>query len=429
MRLRHRLPPQSRLMQSIPSWVDPEALLAMQFGPDRYWRKRGGLLPATSVLTTTRSSVINLPDNAGVYQPLGNNVLPRTDRGLYGNGQVAALNENGNNPQSATGWATNGATITNAPDEGIFKPAYVASSGPSGMNDRRGTSATLSFDGSTTVAVKIRWGLGLADSGTVQAILSAGSNSLVRGTRGAVTIDSIAGGPVTVVSQSTRHMDLLWTPNATAAGNVRVGPYTTIMGGDIKLLGIDITNTPFVPAAWVSTGSPAPTLLASDIRAVQGVRPSNAQPEPFPGWEAAGLDDGFTVLVDFENRPRSATTRVVWALNTDANDRLYRLETTSAGTSLRGRGWGEDANEVLDTPLGILTGRNRVALRAVGGAMSIAQQGSGSLATGTVGHPVGLTRLFLGNNATTNASWDDWIYSIQITSPLSDDALLEWVNT
>lgn len=252
----------------IPPWVDPGALLAMQFGPDRYWRKRGGLLPATSVLTTTRSSGINLPNAAGVFQTLGDNTLPRTDRGLYANGQFV---------QSAVNW--------NAP-----------------------ANETISLGtGTFTLAV---WG--------------SGSIAVAAGTATGSGFGSASeGSPVTFA--------------LSGAGTVSL----TVTGSPDY---VSVTNTAFAPPA----ANPPGPVLASDIRAVQGVRPSNAQPEPFPGWEAAGLDDGYMITTAVNiDRLNSSVARTIAAIGANAQSKMHvyldtdnriKAQLLKLGPELRGNG-------------------------------------------------------------------------------------------
>lgn len=349
MRLRHKLPPQSRLMQSIPSWVAPEAVWASNFELGRYWRSGAGLRPATSVLATTRSSGINLPNTAGEYQSLGNNVLPRTDRGLYANGQFV---------QSAVNW--------DAP-----------------------ANETISLGtGTFTLAV---WGGG---SIAVAAGTAAGSGF------GTAT----DGSPVTFT--------------ISGAGTVSL----TVTGSPEY---VSVTNTSFAPPAPQPTG----TVLASDIRAVQGVRPSDSQAEPFAGWEAAGLDDGVTILLDFENRMRQASARQVVSLRDASNAVVAILDTSSTGSGFRlTAGGGSDTFPGSQTG-----GRSRAACRVMpDGAFALAQEGQGSVTTGTKASPINLasaTRLTVGNGPALGQPWNDWIYGLQICKPLSDAELLAWVNT
>lgn len=399
-------------LRVIYDWMRPEAVMAARLTgatPQCWLDAAGGPIAAADLLSTTRSSDINLPNTAGVYQTLGINTLPRTDRGLYANGQIAAFNVNGNNPQAGAGWATNSALVTPAPAENIFLPAYVASAG--GANDRHGCAADLVFNGSTTVAAKIRFDTGQDDSGLVNAILAAGGNSLVRGTRGAAAIESTSGGAITIVSQSARHMDLLWTPMATSAGNVRGGPYTDQIGKDIKLLGIDITNTPFIPDPWVSGFSP---LLASDIRGVQGVRP-DTNPEPFPGWQAAGLDSAFggkaIVTID---RLNAAAARFITGAGGDADNLTKLIFDTDNRFKLIVRKSGVD-EVALQTGAVSSTGDKTIEWRAKPGDYSIDATGvAGDTNASVETLPAGVTTLRIGSDFGALNPINGWIKELQI---------------
>lgn len=414
MRLRHRLPPQSRLVQSIPSWVDPGALLAMQFGPDRYWRKRGGLLPATSVLTTTRSSSINLPNAAGVYQTLGNDTLPRTDRGLYANGQITALNANGNNPQSATGWGDNGSPIiSNGPTVGgFFQSVYVASPDPVNMGTRRGTNAFAATAG-TEIFVKVRFGAGQNDSGNCRVYVSGVGNSILEGPRGTLAPISTASGTFTILTQSENEISFGFTPANTENLTVRGGPGAAFPGEDIRLDGID--NTDQITDAWVSTSSPAPTLLASDIRAAQGVRPSNSQPEPFPGWEAAGLDDAMAgkAVVNID-RLNASAARFITGAGVDADNLTKLIFDTDNRFKLIVRKSGVD-EVTLQTGAVAATGDKTIEWQAKPGDYAIAATGvAGDTDSDGATLPAGATTLRIGSNFGVLNPFNGWISEIQI---------------
>lgn len=327
-------------------WMQPDAIFTAHFAQGQYWLDDAkGPIAASSLLTTTRSSNIALPDSADVFQTLGNNVLPRTDRGLYANGQFV---------QSAANW--------NAP-----------------------ANETISL-GTGTFTLTV-WGSG---SIAVAAGTATGSGF------GAAS----EGSPVTFA--------------LSGAGTVSL----TVTGSPDY---VSVTNTAFAPPA----ANPAGPVFASDIRAVQGTRPSNAQPEPFPGWEAAGLDDGFSVLVDFENRFVNAITRDLITFSAEGGN-VVRINTPSTGVGLRTAVPGATAS----FPGGMVDRRSKVALRVLGsGAISMAQQGFGSLETRSGTFDVStLNRVSVGNTPSVISSWNDWIYGLQICPPLSDAALLEWVN-
>ncbi len=326
MRLRHRLPPQSRLMQSIPSWVDPNALLAMQFGPDRYWRKRGGLLPSTSVLATTRASGINIPNMAGVYQSLGINTLPRTDRGLNGNGQIAAMLADGNDLSQAT-WSDLGAVASEpltGERLGLFKRVRVASTGGASTGRRRQILPSLSalsyqvrvyYEAGSSARVRVR----IDDASAAGLVLTGNVGDLPATLSGSAGV--ISEGQNFSIGDGIYLYTCIFTPASAGAGAIGIGPDSSTAGEDVIALGIDVTDQ--ITDAWVSGFSP---LLASDIRAVQGVRP-DTNPEPVAGWEAAGLDNAFginaSVKIDRLNAASARTIAAVHGADEHNKVRLY----------------------------------------------------------------------------------------------------------
>jgi hypothetical protein len=245
---------------------------------------------------------------------------------------------------------------------------------------------------------------------------------------GAITVVAQVNSTFVLISQTTMEAQFVFMPTVGAAWTLRVGPGTTDTSKDIRLDGVDITNIPFVSDAWVSTTSPAATLLASDIRVVPGLRPSNGEPEPFPGWETAGFDAGFSVLLDFKNRFVAAARRIPVSLY-GAGPLNVSLETTGAGTNFLLRGNDGVLNATFSAPGGQTGGRSRVAYRvAAGGAAAIAQTGAGVVSAGSIGVPTTLQRVSLGNSSILTTPWNDWIYGLQISAPLSDVQMLDWVN-
>lgn len=404
-------------------WWHEEALLAADFVNGRFMRG-GTEMVATGLFTTTRSSGINLPDAEGVFQQLGNNGLPRTDRGLYVNGQIAALNANGNNPQSSTGWDNEGSpVVTSGPTvAGLFQSVYIKSGG--NVNDFRRINLG-SLPQNAPIGIKVRFGPGIVPTNFVRIRIG---NSTAEGPPGAIIVTAQVNSTFVLVSQTTMEARFVFTPTVGAAWTLRVGPGTTDTSKDVRLDGVEVTNIPFVSDAWVSTTSPAATMLASDIRTVQDIRPSNGLPEPFPGWEAAGLDDGFSVLLDFENRFLYAARRFPVSLY-DGGAINVRLETNANGQNFILRGNDGMNNTTLTAPGGQTGGRSRAAFRvSVGGEAVIAQMGSGAVASGTIGVPTALKHLVIGNNPTLQEAWNDWIYGLQICPPLSDVQLVDWVS-
>jgi hypothetical protein len=326
-------------------WWHPDACLALDFRAGRY-RCGGADLAGSAALSVVRSSSIRLFDAAGHLVERGPDELPRTDRGLYANGQFI---------QSAANW--------NAPaDETV-------------------TLGTGTF----TLAV---WGSG---SVTVAAGTAAGTGF------GAAS----AGSPVTFA--------------ISGAGTVSL-----TVGGSPSY--VSLTNTGFAPPA----PQPPGTVLASDIRTVQGVRPSNGQAEPFPGWEAAGLDDGFTILIELETRVRNAATRrpLIFAGGTGA----FRLETGTAGTGFRVYSSDGTLDGTTNFQGGLAGGPSRAAVRAQGSEIATARRGYDSVSKAARGFVQQPQSLFIGNQSNLAAPWNDWLCPVQICPPLADAKLLEWVN-
>lgn len=341
-----QLPPFN--LRVIYPWMYPDAVFAAKFEDEgEYWLDAaGGPLAASSLISTTRSSGIILPDSAGVYQTLGVNTLPRTDRGLYANGQFI---------QSAANW--------NAP-----------------ANE----TVTLGT-GTFTLAV---WG--------------AGSVAVAAGTAAGTGF-----GPASAASPVTFTLS--------GAGTVSL----TVTGSPSH---VSLTNTGFAPPA----PQPPGTILASDIRTVEGVRPSNGQAEPFPGWEAAGLDNGFTILIELEMRVRNTATRrpLVFAGGTGA----FRLETGTAGTGFRVYSSDGTLAGHTNFQVGLTGGPSRAAVRVQGSETATARPGYDSVKKAVRGFVQQPQSLFIGNQPSLAAPWNDWLYGLQICPPLSDAQLLEWVN-
>lgn len=398
-------------------WMQPDAVFAASFPRGEYWLDAaGGPIAASSLLTTTRSSGINLPNAEGVFQTLGNDTLPRTDRGLYANGQIAALNANGNNPQSGTGWNNVSSASSNGPlVDGFFNSVYVASNG----NTSGGRQANpISVQAGVPVGIKMFFRPGIEDSGGVFFFvqLAPGVFSSAQGPRGAASVVNSSAGPLVIVSQFPTHIFAIWTPNATlTTASVRGGPFSNEATRDILLLGIDVTNTPFIPEALVSTGSPAPTLLASDIRAVQGVRPSNSQSEPFPGWEAAGLDDAVAgkAVVNID-RLNASAARFITGAGVDA-DNLWRLIfDTDNRFKMVVRKSGVD-EVTLQTGAVAATGDKTIEWQAKPGDYAIAATGvAGDTDSDGATLPAGATTLRVGSNFGALTPFNGWISEIQI---------------
>jgi hypothetical protein len=304
-----------------PSWALPDAALALDFKNNRYWRRQGGLLPEASIFSVTRASGINLPDSAGVYQTLGNNTLPRTDRGLYVNGQftniVARLNPTvaqcpvrgnvtdaagfggfGNSirfPGGVDAFAYQQPTIANGVAFACTFLVFMEDGNPPAFASATATNSNNTFaivvNGSTTGVSPL--------------------NYVVRGIGGGAYIVSATG---TTPASGTTFGIVQYGTNQNRA--FRVCSYVLVTGSVVP---------PPIPGSSDTGGA---TLLASDIRAVQGVRPSNSQPEPFPGWEAAGLDNAFGILASVNiDRLSAANNRTIFQAGS-ANE-FARLDFTT----------------------------------------------------------------------------------------------------
>lgn len=421
-------------MLSRPSWAHPLAVYADDYERGEYWRSQGGLVSPAGQLSTTRSFGINLPDAAGVYQALGVNTLPRTDRGLYANGQF-----------------TNKITANNL-TPGLVTPVGVSAFnalGLTGVSAGHGGGASTGLFGIVDDAAALTAaGLANISNGRAYSISlggAVGSAFMIFGpavgntnphswgmwarcTGANATLRMVGGGSYGTVSlepsanyQFVKFED--FTPDATAQFRPQI-PF----GGTLLIAGVQLLESRFIPDARMATPGASATLLASDIRAVQGVRPSNGQPEPFPGWEAAGLDDGVTILLDFENRMRQSSSRTAVSLTDASNATVAILNTSSAGTSFRlTAGGGSDTFPGSQTG-----GRSRAACRVMpDGAFALAQEGQGSVTTGTKASPVNLAsaaRLTIGNGPALSQPWNDWIYELQVCEPLTNEQLLAWVN-
>lgn len=403
-------------LRVIYDWMRPEAVMAARLTgatPQCWLDAAGGPIAAGSLFTTTRASGINLPDAAGVYQTLGINTLPRTDRGLYANGQVTALNQNGNNPQSSTGWSNTSATSTNGPTiDGFFQSAYVTSTGNAGGGRN---AAGLSVESGKTYGIKAFFSAGQNDSGEISLIAQTtpGTISRITGVRGAATVVVQSAGTLVIVSQSATHIFALWTPNSTlTTALVRVGPFTDQIGKDILLPGIDTTDQ--ITDAWVSTSSPAPTLLASDIRGVQGIRP-DTNPEPFPGWEAAGLDSAFggknIVTID---RLNAAAARFIAGAGVDADNLTKLIFDTDNRFKLIVRKSGVD-EVALQTGAVASTGDKTIEWQAKPGDYGINATGvAGDTDSDAETLPTGATTLRIGSDFGVLNPFNGWIKELQI---------------
>lgn len=406
-------------------WMHPAAVLATRFesdlsGPDEYWLDAaGGPLAATSLLSISRSSPIILRDKAGIYQVRGTNEFPRTDAGLLCNGQYTRLNTDQNfNPTDTTGLVSRNSAALDIVARSSWPSSVEAAFVSSPLRDLTVTSALrvtcpgsvvnegVTFFGTLPMNTDgIASAFVFVESGATPLIgLSATAQVL----SGQEVLDGFERTINPVASSAARAMAIATNHNVAAAASVFWVVLADLKAGTFA--------TP--PIAHPTT-----TTLASDIRTIQGVRPSNGQPEPFPGWEAAGLDAGFTILIDLENRFRNAATRRFLAFSGGSGG--FRIETTTSGTQFRVYSSDTTLSGLTGFPGGQRGARSRAAVRAQGTTITTAQQGSGSVNSDTRGFIQYPQELLIGGSP----EWNDLGYGLQICPPLPDAELLAWTNT
>ena len=414
-------------------WWHPRAQFALDFEAGRFMLGGEAGSP-DALLTTTRSSPINLPNSGGIYQPLGNNSLPRTDRWLYANGQFTnKITANNLTPGLVTPVGFSAFNALGLTGVSAGRTAGGASPGLFGIVDDAAALAAAglaNISNGRAYSISLGGAVGSAFMIFEPAVGNTNPHSWgmwARCTGANATLRMVGGGSYgTVLLEPSANYQFVkfenFTPDATAQFRPQI-PF----GGTLLIAGMQLLESRFIPDARMATpGSPA--LLASDIRAVKGTRPSNGQPEPFLGWEAAGLDNGFTVLMDFENRMRQASPRHVVSLTDASNAAVVVLNTSSSGDN-----FSLTAGGTSDSfPGGQTGGRSRVACRVMpDGAFALAQEGQGSATTGTKASSVNLAstaRLTIGNRPSLDRPWDDWVYELQVCKPLTNEQLLAWVN-
>lgn len=391
-------------------WMQHDAVFAAHFAQGQYWVDDAkGPIAASSLLTTTRSSGIVLPDSAGVFQALGNNVLPRTDRGLYVNKQFTNLVSR-KNPTVAQ---------------------LVSASGPvTNADGFAGQSNSLRFEGGSTA----RWayltptisnGVPFAASFLIQ--MEDGNAPAFGNATGnhadnsfAIVVNSGTISPLTYVTEelSAGIYKVSVTGTTPASGaNFGVVYFAANQDRSFRVCGYQLFAGTFVPETLVpgSSDTGGPTLMASDIRAAQGTRPSNAQPEPFPGWEAAGLDDAVAgkAVVNID-RLNASAARFIAGSGVDA-DNLWRLIfDTDNRFKLIVRKSGVD-EVALQTGAVASTGDKTVEWQAKPGDYAIAATGvAGDTDSDGATLPAGATTLRVGSDFGVLDPFNGWVSEIQI---------------
>jgi hypothetical protein len=406
--------------------VNPLAVYADDYTRGLHWRRQGGNTTPAGQLAVTRASGIFLPDSAGAVRTLGNNALPRTDRGLYANGQVASKTTARNNNLPALVTPTDSASFVAATSGiGVLSASTVAGAlygivdltaevEAAGLAEPVGNGRVFCIDntaGASNAQVLFSGAVGNTNGHTVQVFVK-GTGNMAYGL-------SSGFGPTFSVPADWTRLSKQQTP---VAGTNVFGLYAA-PGAVVYFILFAMAETSFLPDPVLL--SPSYTLFASDIRAVQGIRPSNGQPEPFPGWEAAGLDDGFTFLLRHEGRFRAASNRRLAGINGSSG--FTRIETSSNGLQFRVAG-SDGTNNSIRANGDIAGGPMLSAFTMLSdGSVSLARSGVGIVSSGTIPYPVSPETLSVGATISINP-WNDWIYELQVCKPLSNAELLAWVN-
>lgn len=393
-------------------WMQLDAIFAAHFKQGQYWLDDAkGPIAASSLLTTTRSSGINLPNAAGVFQAHGNNTLPRTDRGLYVNGQITNLLGRSNPTVAQIPSVTN---IVDGPGFAGFPHSIYYGGGMGGSDSRYLRTENNAVNGQPYTASVLAqmldgnppvFGSATPNNAANTFFLHVGSNS--------------ASPPDYIVEQVGAD---IWKVIAKGTFVVDGGVYGVYQGSNnqpraFNLCGLqcfigDVSPAAIVPGIGETGG---PTLLASDIRAVQGVRPSNAQSEPFPGWEAAGLDSAFggknIVAID---RLNAAEPRFITGAGVDANNLTKMIFDTDNRFKLIVRKSGVD-EVTLQTGAVAATGDKTIEWQAKPGDYAIAATGvAGDTDSDGATLPAGATTLRVGSDFGVLNPFNGWISELQI---------------
>ncbi|HUD52149.1 hypothetical protein [Parvibaculum sp.] len=275
-------------------WWHPKAILAADFLGARYAVTGVGTsLDAT--FSTARSSPHFLADAAGVFQGFGPNALATLSGvGAFIGGQATSLLANGNDLSLASWSNSTSATATSLGTTalGIFKPTAISTAAASAQS-RRTQSAVGGAVNGRPIAVQIYYRAGTSgrihirncpvNSGPFSNITGPAANPFetVTETAGTITQRSMALLPDGVTCLAR----YVFTPNYTGNYAFQIGASTAVNGETLIVLGVDAVAGVFWPP-FHATSSPAPTRLASDVRAAS------------LGWfDAVGLAAGATELL------------------------------------------------------------------------------------------------------------------------------------
>lgn len=357
-------------------WMPKKSIYSGDIKREGYWTPSGFTEP--DALVTDRNSKIFLPDVDGVYQEVDQDKLSRTNRGLYVNGQATNLLR----------WS-----------QEFDRSTWLKSSNGSGVTPVVTPGAAIAPDGSISAAlIELDIGSGegsndwswlyqnhLAIAGTTyntSFFVRAASPSEIGKVLRVSNILSGGASNITLTAEWQRvSIQETELASQTRSFGLRLrGGEATAKSARFFLWQGQVTITDFT-APPILTTSAAETLFASDIRAVQGVRPSNSEPEPFPDWEVAGLDDGFGIIdrvnVDHLN---STSVRAITSIGIGKNNHWVLYLDTDNKVKFK----------LVDFPLSFFSGSQQ-GIWLDGEDNSVMwQDAAGTVPVTALGQPVGL---------------------------------------
>jgi hypothetical protein len=403
-------------------WWPSRAAFSLDFFGGRTMRG-GKSFSGVEGLSTLRSSTHLLADEHGLHRSFAANelaVVPGV--GAYIGRQVASLAANGHNLALGNWSNVSSATALDLGNAalGVFRRVAVASGG--NVNGRR--IQNISATGGTPVSIVAFYETGT--SGRVRLRMgTSNGQSVLRGQVGALSVLDEGAGVLTNISTvnlgaNIWRTTLVWTPAETGTGNIGIGPDSATNGETVIALGLEAQANAF-PTPFIGVGMPAPTRLASDVRATE------------MGWFTdAGLAEGFSFLFDAEiSHPANGTTRNLFNIGNGSGDRHVLYIDSSSGNLLLSAVVGGSAlstgNRLNVGAPGL--GRLVVAGRCANGSRYLRRKGAAaavSVATGVM--PANPALLYLGQSNAISGFFDDTIRQFHICRPMSDTELDAWVN-
>ena len=393
-------------------WWHPDAVFALAF-EDSCFMHGAAEWPAATLLATTRASGILLPDAVGHFQPLGANVLPHTDRGLYVNGPFSNLAPRRDPALAQLSFSSNvtdAAGFAGLPGSLRFPGSYPSGSGIVYQQP----SLTAGQPYFVSVLVQMEGGEPPVFGSATPA---NGANSFYLVLNGGTSFMPPPSYSVTPVAEGIWRVSAFGTAPATNS-NCGVIQTPTNQARAFRICGYQIfagsAGTDALVPGSADTGGG--TLNASDVRAVQGVRPSDSAPEPFPGFEAAGLDAGFVVSARVViGRLGAAAARAIAVAGADADNAVKLIFDTDNRFRLIVRKAG--VNEVvLETSAAGAAGTYDLTFAAMPGAYALDATGlTGDTEATVEALPSGMTTLRIGSDFSNATPFNGWIEELQIT--------------